>query len=125
MAQKYFVFFFITCFLFAQVKTDKPISSCGNALSATRWLGTQSSLNENQDKIDVTYYRIEFEIDLDVEEIKGSVLANGWIGMDQPDSIELDFSEAMVVDSVKFYNESVDRVFKVKYTFCTELRFIF
>ena len=106
MAQKYFVFFFITCFLFGQVKTDKPISSCGHALSATRWLGTQSSVNENQDKIDVTYYRIEFEIDMDREEINGSVLANGWIGMDQPDSIELDFSDAMVVDSVKFYNES-------------------
>ena len=87
MFHKYFFFCFFTGFLFGQVKTDKPISSCGHALSATRWLGTQSSLNENQDKIDVTYYRIEFEIDIDREEINGSVLANGSMHMKGPSII--------------------------------------
>ena len=105
MVRRYFFFFFLTYFLSGQVETDKPLFPCGHSLSAPRWLEAESSLTENQEKIDVTYYRIDFEIDISEEEIDGSVLAVGWIGMDQPDSIELDFSDEMTVDSVKFYNE--------------------
>ena len=95
--------FFLPVLLWSQF--DKEPESCGHALSATKWLNTESTLTVNQEKIDVTHYRIDLDIDIDAEEIDGSVLANGWIGMDQPDSIELDFADEMIVDSVKFYGE--------------------
>ena len=105
MIFRIYLFFVINCILLGQLETDKPILFCNNTLSAVRWLETESSLTENQNKIDVTYYRIEFAIDFDEKEIQGALLVDGWIGMDQPDSIELDFSQAMTVDSVKLYNE--------------------
>jgi len=91
--------------LYSQNPSDKSIETCGHVLSAAKWLNTESTLTVNQEKIDVTYYRIDLNIDIDAEEIDGSVLVNGWIGMDQPDSIELDFADEMIVDSVKFYGE--------------------
>ena len=91
--------------LYSQHPSDKSIETCGHVLSAAKWLNTESTLTVNQEKIDVTYYRIDLNIDIDAEEIDGSVLVNGWIGMDQPDSIELDFADEMIVDSVKFYGE--------------------
>ena len=84
---------------------DKEPETCGHALSAAKWHSIESSLTENQKKIDITYYRINFEIDIDDQEIDGSVLVNGSVGMDQPDSIELDFADQMTVDSVKFSGE--------------------
>ncbi len=91
--------------LYSQNPSDKSIETCGHVLSAAKWLNTESTLTVNQEKIDVTYYRIDLNIDIDAEEIDGSVLVNGWIGMGQPDSIELDFADEMIVDSVKFYGE--------------------
>ena len=81
MVRRHFFFFFLTYFLSGQVETDKPLFPCGHSLSAARWLEAESSLTENQEKIDVTYYRIDFEIDIGEEEIDGSVLANGWISL--------------------------------------------
>jgi len=97
-----FISFGILC---SQNPSDKTIETCGNAISAAKWLNIESTLTVNQEKIDVTYYRIDLDIDIDAEVIHGSVLVNGWIGMDQPDSIELDFADEMMVDSVKFYGE--------------------
>ena len=57
-------------------------------------------MTEEQQKIDVTYYGINIEIDISNQEITGSVLINGSVGMDQPDSIELDLASALVVDSI-------------------------
>ena len=105
MFQRSFLFLFQFGFILSQTLTDKPIETCGHAFSAAKWLSTESSLTENQEKIDITYYRINFEIDIDAQEIDGSVLVNGSVGMDQPDSIELDFADQMTVDSVKFYGE--------------------
>ena len=70
--------FFIPVLLWSQF--DKEPETCGHALSAAKWLNTESTLTENQEKIDVAYYRIDLEIDIDAEEIDGSVLVNGWIG---------------------------------------------
>ena len=103
LSNNFFIILF--CFSNAQDKMDKAIYPCGYGLSANRWLGTESSLTENQSKIDVTFYRIKLEIDIDEKEIIGSVLVNGLIGMDQPDSIEFDLAQGMTVDSVKLYNE--------------------
>ena len=105
MFQRSFLFLLQFGFILSQTLTDKPIETCGHALSAAKWLSTQSSLTENQEKIDITYYRINFEIDIGAQEISGSVLINGSVGMDQPDSIELDFADQMTVDAVKFSNE--------------------
>ena len=48
-------------------------------------------LTENQEKIDITYYKLNFEIDFDDEKVIGSVIINGSVGMNQPDFIEFDF----------------------------------
>ena len=93
------------CFLIGQVETDKPISSCGHTFYSNRLLEMKSSLPQNQEKIDVTYYRIDIQINLDKEEINGAVLISGVLGMDKPDNIELDLSGNMEVDSVKLFNE--------------------
>jgi len=95
--------FFLPVLLCSQF--DKEPETCGHVLSAAKWLSTVSSFTENQEKIDITYYRINFEIDIDDQEIDGSVLVNGSVGMDQPDSIELDFADQMTVDSVKIFGE--------------------
>ena len=57
-------------------------------------------MTEDQQKIDMTYYGIELEIDIPNQEITGSVLINGSVGIDQPDSIELDLASELVVDSI-------------------------
>ena len=51
--------------------------------------------------IDITYYGIDLDIDFDSEIIIGSVVINGSVGMDQPDSFEFDFLSNMNVDSIK------------------------
>ena len=105
MIRRLILIFISFSILYSQNPSDKSIETCGHVLSAAKWLNTESTLTVNQEKIDVTYYRIDLDIDIDAEEIDGSVLVNGWIGMDQPDSIELDFADEMIVDSVKFYGE--------------------
>jgi aminopeptidase N len=105
MIRRLILIFISFSILYSQNPSDKSIETCGHVLSAAKWLNTESTLTVNQEKIDVTYYRIDLNIDIDAEEIDGSVLVNGWIGMDQPDSIELDFADEMIVDSVKFYGE--------------------
>ena len=76
------------------------METCNKQQSLARWLTTKSSMTEEQQKIDVTYYGINIEIDISNQEITGSVLINGSVGMDQPDSIELDLASALVVDSI-------------------------
>ena len=72
MFQRSFLFLFQFGFVLSQTLTDKPIETCGHAFSAAKWLSTESSLTENQEKIDITYYRINFEIDVqdDVNVVK-------------------------------------------------------
>ena len=95
------------CFLSvsAQNKVDKFQNTCGKHLSAYKWLDQSSSLSPNQEKIDISYYRIDLQIDIESEQINGNVLTKGFIGINQPDSIELDFSSVMIVDSVYWGGE--------------------
>ena len=97
----------ISClhFLSAQNLTDKPLDTCNKQQSLARWLSVESSTTENQEKIDIGYYGIDIEIDIANQEIIGSVLINGSIGMSQPDSIEFDLADEMDVDSILFYGE--------------------
>ena len=80
---------------------------CSQTKSLSRTFLESSTLTEDQGKIDITYYKIDFEIDFNNEQIFGSVIANGFVGMDQPDYIEFDFSDEMIVDSVWLNNESI------------------
>ena len=92
-------------FLSAQNLTDKPLDTCNKQQSLARWLSIESSTTENQEKIDISYYGIDLEIDFANQEIIGSVLINGSVGMSQPDSIEFDLADEMDVDSILFYGE--------------------
>ena len=105
MIHRVFILFSQCIFLIAQNLTDKPLEICSAHNSSARWLSLTSTLTEAQEKIDVSYYRINIDIDLEIEQISGAVVVNGSVGIDQPDSIQLDFSDQMVVDSVKYYGE--------------------
>ena len=105
MIRRVFILFSQCIFLIAQDVTDKPLEICSAHNSSARWLSLASTLTEAQEKIDVSYYRINIDIDLEIEQISGAVVVNGSVGIDQPDSIQLDFSDQMVVDSVKYYGE--------------------
>ena len=105
MIHRVFILFSQCIFLIAQNVTDKPLEICSAHNSSARWLSLTSTLTEAQEKIDVSYYRINIDIDLEIEQISGAVIVNGSVGINQPDSIQLDFSDQMVVDSVKYYGE--------------------
>ena len=100
-----YIFIILANLLISQNKIDKdPI--CGHMYSASKSLSLQSTLTENQEKIDITYYKLDFEINFDDEKVIGSVIINGSVGMDQPDFIEFDFADEMIVDSVWLNNEN-------------------
>ena len=101
------LFFLLSIILMSLVfpQTGKSLITCSQSKSVQRWLDFQSTLTENQNKIDITFYGIELDIDFDQDEISGSVLVKGWVGFSQPDSIELDFTSDMTVDSVKLYGD--------------------
>ena len=88
-------------------QSQKPDISCSQSKSVQRLLEFQSTITEDQEKIDISFYRIDLDIDFDQHEISGSVLIEGRVGLSQPDSIEIDFSSNMSVDSVKLYGESI------------------
>ena len=100
------VTFILVNLIFSQKKIDQNFI-CSQTKSSSRVFSETSSLTEDQGKIDITYYKIDFEIDFNSEQILGSVIANGFVGMDQPDYIEFDFSDEMIVDSVWFNNEGI------------------
>ncbi len=89
---------------------DKPTEFCSKALGTDRMLKLQSTLTEDQEKIDITYYRIDLDIDFNAHQISGAVQVNGQVGFDQPDFIELDFTTAMNVDSVFLYDQLTNYV---------------
>ena len=101
------LFLFFSSLLLGQISIDKDIY-CSRNQTVARWLSGNTTVTENQQKIDITYYNIDLEIDLVLEEIYGSVVVNGSVGLDQPDSIELDFSNDMSVDSIKFNDQAWD-----------------
>ena len=102
--------FFPLSIIFTSVvssQTEKPVITCSQSKSIQRLLDFQSTITENQEKIDISFYGIDLDIDFDQHEISGSVLVKGGVGYSQPDSIELDFSSTMDVDSVKLYGELI------------------
>jgi len=108
MIRSIFLVIFSIVYLNGQTTTDKPVETCGHNQSASRWLSTESSLTENQELIDITYYRLSLDVDIENQNISGSVLANGHVGFSQPDFIEFDFSDEMYVDSIHFEGETWD-----------------
>ena len=103
MKKLFFLFPIMVSFLVAQIEFKHE---CSRVRSANRWLNAQSTLTENQDKLDISYYGIELNIDFDSEIIYGSVVIEGFVGMNQPDSFEFDLLSNMVVDSVKYLGQA-------------------
>ena len=94
-----------SAFTYGQKLSDTPFEICKNDRLVGKWLSAQSSLTDNQGKIDIGYYGINLEINIDDEQIIGSVIVNGSVGINQPDSIELDLTSELIVDSVMVYGE--------------------
>ena len=91
---------------------------CSQTKSSSRAFNATSSLTDDQSKIDIAYYRIDFEIDFNNEQIFGSVLANGFIGMDQPEFLEFAyrFAEASGTNIwEKYENLQFDKIKPGKY----------
>ena len=99
------VIFILVNMILSQKKIDQNFI-CSQTKSSSRVFSETSTLTEDQGKIDISYYKIDFEIDFYNEQISGSVIANGFVGMDQPEYIEFDFSDEMTVDSVWLNNEN-------------------
>tara|TARA_Y100000817_G_scaffold27194_1_gene19239 strand:- start:10420 stop:12330 length:1911 start_codon:yes stop_codon:yes gene_type:complete len=85
--------------------TDKPVYNCGLSHTANKILNNKSTLTPDQQKIDISYYKLDLEILIDERIIGGTLVVRGHFRTDQPDLIELDLSSAMSVDSVKFFGE--------------------
>ena len=85
-------------------QNEKLINTCGKLLSYQNQITEVSTLSEMQEKIDISYYDIDISIDIESEQISGNVFLSGSVGLDQPDSIELDLSNSMTVDSIYVNN---------------------
>jgi aminopeptidase N len=97
---KIIITIFIPLSIVFSQQNEKIINTCGKSLSyQNRTIGV-STLSEMQEKIDIFYYNIDISIDIESEQISGNVLLSGSVGLDQPDSIELDLSNSMIVDSI-------------------------
>ena len=103
---KYLMLFLIPTMIFPRFSgTDKPIYNCGLSHTANKILNNKSTLTPDQQKIDISYYKLDLEILIDERIIGGTLVVRGHFRTDQPDLIELDLSSAMSVDSVKFFGE--------------------
>ena len=103
---KYLMLFLIPTMIFSRFSgTDKPVYNCGLSHTANKILNNKSTLTPDQQKIDISYYKLDLEILIDERIIVGTLVVRGHFGTDQPDLIELDLSSAMSVDSVKFFGE--------------------
>ena len=98
MKKIYFPFFiFLTPFYGEDIE---PKYLCSHEKSASRWQAQNSTLNQNQEKIDIKFYELNLDIDFNSSRLRGSVTVNGVIGNIYPDFIELDLYDNMTVDSI-------------------------
>ena len=98
MKKIYFSFFiFLTPFYGEDIE---PKYLCSHEKSASRWQAQNSTLNQNQEKIDIKFYELNLDIDFNSSRIRGSVIVNGIIGNIHPDLLELDLHDNMTVDSI-------------------------
>lgn len=98
MKKIYFSFFiFLTPFYGEDIE---PKYLCSHEKSASRWQTQNSTLNQNQEKIDIKFYELNLDIDFNSSRLRGSVTVNGVIGNIYPDFIELDLYDNMTVDSI-------------------------
>ena len=98
MEKIYFSFFiFLTPFYGEDIE---PKYLCSHEKSASRWQAQNSTLNQNQEKIDIKFYELNLDIDFNSSRLRGSVTVNGVIGNIYPDFIELDLYDNMTVDSI-------------------------
>ena len=102
---KYILFSFILI-AFSFGEDIEPKHICSHHNSSYRWTSETSTLTQNQNKIDISFYELDIDIDFSSNIISGYVLIKGTKStVAPPDYIELDLYNNMVVDSV-FLNDS-------------------
>ena len=92
----------------SQVTIDKQINTCASHKSGARLMYTSNTVSDNQKMIDISYYKLEIDINLVEQHIHGSVTVEGNIISEEPDIIELDLSGNLTVDSVLYLNNLWD-----------------
>ena len=98
MKKIYFSFFIFLTPFYGEDIEQKYL--CSHEKSASRWQAQNSTLNQNQEKIDIKFYELNLDIDFNSSRLRGSVTVNGVIGNIYPDFIELDLYDNMTVDSI-------------------------
>ena len=98
MKKIYFSFFIFLTPFYGEDIEQKYL--CSHEKSASRWQAQNSTLNQNQEKIDIKFYELNLDIDFNSSRLRGSVTVNGVIDNIYPDFIELDLYDNMTVDSV-------------------------
>lgn len=98
MKKIYFSFFIFLAPFYGE--DIEPKYLCSHEKSASRWQTQNSTLNQNQEKIDIKFYELNLDIDFNSSRLRGSVTVNGVIGNIYPDFIELDLYDNMTVDSI-------------------------
>ena len=102
---KYILFSFILI-AFSFGEDIEPKHICSHQNSSYRWASETSTLTQNQNKIDISFYELNIDINFSSNIISGYVLIKGTKStVAPPDYIELDLYNNMVVDSV-FLNDS-------------------
>ena len=98
MKKIYFSFFIFLAPFYGE--DIEPKYLCSHEKSASRWHAQNSTLNQNQEKIDIKFYELNLDVDFNLSRIRGSVTVDGVIGNIYPDFIELDLYDNMTVDSI-------------------------
>ena len=71
---------FFFAYTYGQNLSDTPFEICKNDRLVGKWLSTQSSLTDNQGKLTLATMELNLEINIDDEQIIGSVIVNGSVG---------------------------------------------
>lgn len=102
---KFTIYFLLVSGLYSQL--DNKIVICKRPLSAQRLISADYKVTANQEKFDVTYYKLNLDLDIENQIITGQVMVRGFLEQNL-NVIELDLFTALVVDSVHYFGNSVD-----------------
>ncbi|NOZ04711.1 MAG: T9SS type A sorting domain-containing protein [FCB group bacterium] len=105
MMKKSLLLFLLPAFLFSQIKPDEIF--CNRAKTVNRILTSSKKVTENQEKIDMVYYRLVITLHPDTKTIQGLVTARGIVIDSLFTSLDLDLTSSLNVNTVTMGGETV------------------
>lgn len=89
-------------------QVDKSMDFCSNLQSLSRWVSTPNVMTENQERIDISYYHLYFNINTEDETIEGLTTVKAIVSDSGLTAIDLNFSDGYDIDSVLIGGEEAD-----------------